>query len=407
MLSRTLVFALAGGLLIAVACSEPDATAPPEAFTAAPALNLTTPIYPEGMISYWKFGEPDGAVVLDAVADNDGTIHNALRTTGQVDGALYFDRTPNTNYVEVPDDAALNMSDELSIEAWVYWEDPISLHSDYAIVVKETGYCKYGYRLSLLNGSLNLMVHDGIGYVQHGWCGTHELRITMESGNYLPRNSWHHVAGVYSNLNDFAALYMDGVLLKRNDSFTAPLDNSGNTHPLTIGAWMGDPADGWQSHETHVWEGMIDEVAIYDRVLTPEEIEQHYLAGLSGHGYELSVIPVEIDIKPGSDPNSINCYNQEEVITVAILTTDAFDATTVDHTTVTFEGATETHVNKKDYEARRHEEDVDGDGDTDLVLHFRRGDATGLTCESTQATLTGQTYDEVPIEGTDDVRMIG
>ena len=55
--------------------------------------------------------------------------------------------------------------------------------------------------------------------------------------------------------------------------------------------------------------------------------------------------------------------------------------------------------------ARRHEEDVDGDGDTDLVLHFRLGD-TDLTCDSTEGTLTGQTFDGDDIESTDAVRMI-
>ncbi|NIM48758.1 MAG: hypothetical protein GTN78_10340, partial [Gemmatimonadales bacterium] len=85
-------------------------------------------------------------------------------------------------------------------------------------------------------------------------------------------------------------------------------------------------------------------------------------------------IEVDIDIKPGSDPNSINCNNENGVVTVAILTTEDFDALTVDHATVTFEGASETHVDKKTGEPRRHEEDVDGDGDTDLVLHFRFGD---------------------------------
>lgn len=114
---------------------------------------------------------------------------------------------------------------------------------------------------------------------------------------------------------------------------------------------------------------------------------------------------VDIDIKPGSDPNSINCTNEDGVIAVAILTTDVFDATTVDHTTVTFEGAVETHVNKKTGEPRRHEEDVDGDGDIDLVFHFRLGD-TWLDCYSTEGTLLGTTYDGYAIGGVDTVRMI-
>ncbi len=121
----------------------------------------------------------------------------------------------------------------------------------------------------------------------------------------------------------------------------------------------------------------------------------------------LSEIEVDIDIKPGSDPNSINCNNDNESITVAILSTDDFDARTVDHTTVTFEGASETHVNKKTGLARRHEEDVDPtDGDTDLVFHFRLGDTT-LDCNSSDGTLTGETFSGQAIEGTDAVRTVG
>jgi hypothetical protein len=113
---------------------------------------------------------------------------------------------------------------------------------------------------------------------------------------------------------------------------------------------------------------------------------------------------IEVDIKPGSDPNSINCNAVNEMITVAILTTEEFDATTVDHTTVTFEGASEIHVDKKTGGPQSHEEDVDKDGDVDLVFHFRLGD-TNLTCESTEGTLTGETYESLPIIGTDTVWM--
>jgi len=137
------------------------------------------------------------------------------------------------------------------------------------------------------------------------------------------------------------------------------------------------------------------------------------LQGLDNDGYadNLSLIltaptiSVWIDIKPGSDPNSVNCNNENENIAVAILTTADFDATTVDHTTVAFEGANETHINKKTGVARRHEEDVDGDGDTDLVLHFRLG-GTSLDCSSTEGTLTGETFGGQAIEGTDAVRMV-
>jgi len=117
------------------------------------------------------------------------------------------------------------------------------------------------------------------------------------------------------------------------------------------------------------------------------------------------IIDVVIDIKPGSDPNSINCSNEKEVIAVAILSTDEFDATTVDHGTVVFEGARETHVNRHTGSPTRHEEDVDGDGDIDLLLHFSLGE-TELTCDSREGTISGRTFEGAALQGTDAVRMV-
>ncbi len=81
-----------------------------------------------------------------------------------------------------------------------------------------------------------------------------------------------------------------------------------------------------------------------------------------------------------------------------------FDATLVAHETVSFEGATETHLDKKARSPRRQEEDVDGDGDTDRVFHLRLGDTT-LTCPSVEVTLTGSLYDETPFTAASTVEM--
>jgi hypothetical protein len=111
-------------------------------------------------------------------------------------------------------------------------------------------------------------------------------------------------------------------------------------------------------------------------------------------------IPIDIDIQPGDDPNSIN-PKSKAVISVAILTTDTFDATTIDPLSVQFgpNGATEIHN-------RGHIEDVDGDGDDDMVLHFLTQE-TGIQCGDTQADLTGMTVDGQEIEGADSIRTVG
>jgi len=103
---------------------------------------------------------------------------------------------------------------------------------------------------------------------------------------------------------------------------------------------------------------------------------------------------VLIDIKPGSYPNSIN-LKSKGVVPVAVLSTGDFDASTVDPNTVKFADASP---------AKWSLEDVSGDGRLDLVLHFKTQDLS-LT-GATEATLTGFTYDDIPIEGTDTVNIV-
>jgi hypothetical protein len=110
-------------------------------------------------------------------------------------------------------------------------------------------------------------------------------------------------------------------------------------------------------------------------------------------------IDVVIDIKPGKTPNSINLTSGQK-IPVAILTTDDFDATQVDPSTVTFGPDEAMEVHKAS-----HIKDVDEDGDMDVLLHFDTAE-TGIACGDTEATLTGATFDGEAITGTDSVNTV-
>lgn len=125
-----------------------------------------------------------------------------------------------------------------------------------------------------------------------------------------------------------------------------------------------------------------------------------FIGNENGKVYAFGAKRVEIDIKPGSDPNGVN-PKSKGVIPVAILSNDGFDATEVDPSTVTFGPGSATMAHKK-----AHTKDVDGDGDTDLVLHFKTADS-GISCGDTEAKLKGQTYGGVPIIGVDAIKTAG
>jgi hypothetical protein len=122
--------------------------------------------------------------------------------------------------------------------------------------------------------------------------------------------------------------------------------------------------------------------------------------GISVTGSPSPPLEVPIDIKPGSVSNIIN-PTSDQTIPVAILSTDTFDALTVDTATVRFggsgTGAAPREVVRKD---------VDGDVNRDLVLHFI-GRKTGIACGDFTAVLTGATIAGSPIRGVDAIKTVG
>lgn len=119
-----------------------------------------------------------------------------------------------------------------------------------------------------------------------------------------------------------------------------------------------------------------------------------------------ATIEVEIDIKPGSDPNSINlCSNG--AVPVAILGSDTLDVNDIDSDTLRLAEATVKVVGKKDPQTLCSVEDVNGDGYDDLVCHFITTElASVLDGTSTSATVTGELFNGIQIQGSDSIIIV-
>jgi len=110
----------------------------------------------------------------------------------------------------------------------------------------------------------------------------------------------------------------------------------------------------------------------------------------------VEILQAVVDIKPGNNPNSIN-LKSKGVVPVAILTTESLDAQDIDPESILFAGA---------FPIRWKIEDVDDDGDNDMLLHFSTQDLADLNEASTVAVLTGSMLDGTSFEGSDTVKIV-
>lgn len=113
-------------------------------------------------------------------------------------------------------------------------------------------------------------------------------------------------------------------------------------------------------------------------------------------------LEVAIDIKPGSYPNSIN-LGSRGAVPVAILSSPGFDATTVDPASVTLASAPVKLRGRGRPQAS--EQDVDGDGLVDLVVHVET-EALDLDENDTEAVLEGLTTGGLEFRGVDSIRVV-
>jgi MSHA biogenesis protein MshQ len=147
-------------------------------------------------------------------------------------------------YVEVADNAALDIASELTVAAWIYMRTaPAELHT---IVSKDTN---YEYHVDSQR-RLYWWWNDSGG-------ATRSLTTTTQIG----LNQWHHVAITYRSGEQ--RMYIDGVLQGVAGSFTGSLAT--NALPLYVGT-------DW-NFISRAFDGYIDEVRVLAAALTPAQVQ--------------------------------------------------------------------------------------------------------------------------------------
>ena len=211
----------------------------------------------EGLIAHWNFDEGTGDIAYDSAGYNDGTLVNGpVWTTGRIDLGLDFDGVDD--YVSVPDDSSLDFAsgENFSVAAWFRIEAGET--SGEPILQKYSNSNQSGYALFGNSG----FVPGRIAFVT--W-GTGEI-AALDDGGYND-GSWHYAVGVRSQSSGKIQLYIDGVEVDSNNEPSRSLANSANLH---IGT-------NFTGHSNLY--GKIDDVRVYDRTLSAEEIWDLYLAG--------------------------------------------------------------------------------------------------------------------------------
>ncbi|MCX4471599.1 NEW3 domain-containing protein [Micromonospora sp. NBC_01655] len=213
-------------------------------------------------VGYWRLDDAQGQPVVDASGNgNTGAYRGSVGRSqpgaiaDSADTAVRLD----DGYAEIPDSASLSITGAYTLEAWV--KDAAG--GPQGIVEKyDGGDClpsRNGYALRLVNGNK----------LQALTVADHE-----QSGASSPRSvqqvRWQHVAATYDGTT--LRTYIDGQLQTSTPVAKAPTDGKGS---LKLGARGDDGADRFF--------GGLDEVAIYDKALTPGQIDSHYVKGVLGN----------------------------------------------------------------------------------------------------------------------------
>lgn len=226
------------------------------------------------LIAHWKMDETGGLVATDSVGGHHGALINGpvWEPSGKIDGTLFFDG--QDDYVEVPHHSDLSLS-AATISAWLY-NDSNSFNSVYRIFSKEQPGSHDNYWAALTAGVLWV----GIGGYPYDFYSV-----------LFDHDSWIHLAVSFDNTAKELIVYVNGAELSRYHLFDPTI---ANTAPLIIGS-------NWEGKD---WRGYLDDIRIYNRVLSETEINDIFSEAGGG---VIPPTPMPDDEGDGGDGGGGSC----------------------------------------------------------------------------------------------------
>jgi hypothetical protein len=250
-------------------------------------INPGKPDITKGLVAHWTFDEESGNIVEDSSEFGiNGTVYGARWTEGRIGGALDFDGIDD--YVQIPNNEShppnnLKNNDQGSISLW-FKCDYIPIDNGVAPLFQ------YGSKhpcdvINNANGGLIIELgHDPLHkqskriyftFFSHG-CELHPS-LCFDSNENLNEGEWYHfvaVVGYYKDIG-YNTGYLNGKeIINRHynfgNAFTAEFFQDAAMHEsLFLGK-------GFWNKEVLYFDGIIDDVRIYDRPLSTEEINHLY-----------------------------------------------------------------------------------------------------------------------------------
>jgi hypothetical protein len=230
--------------------------------------SLSIAVQEESLVLYFPFDEEKGDAANDASGNNNNGIFKGQPkwVKGKYDFALQFDGAENQNYVEIADHPSLNPEQEITVMAWIYFDE---FHNTAGVISKYVGAGNqrtYNLRMHHTDNLALSSECSSNGSFQLG-ASTTDAHTPAES---LKEGEWQHIAMTFK-AKEFLRLYVNAEM-KAESKADATDHLFDNNVPLMVGTDF-DPG-GAHGANPREFTGIIDEVAVFKIALSDEEIQQ-------------------------------------------------------------------------------------------------------------------------------------